>query len=386
LPIFAKNPDMQLSYWERESFFGNIDVAVIGSGIVGLNAAWSLKKKAPALNVTVFERGFLPYGASTRNAGFACFGSVSELLDDLSTQSEEEVFSLVEKRYRGLQRLRENLGDKAIQFQELGGFELFAEEDMPLYHQCLGKIPYLNKNLRRITGKEDVYRCSDEKIGDFGLRKVRHLLENTAEGQIDTGQMMKALLEKTKQSGVTVITGIHVSSFEEEDQKVLLRVGENLISAGKVLIATNGFARELFPELPVKPGRAQVLITKPVNDLRIKGTFHYNKGYYYFRNVGNRVLLGGGRNLDFGAEETTQFGLTGLVQKKLDSLLSEIILPDRQYEVDMRWSGIMGLGDSKSSIVNPLSERIFCSVRMGGMGVAIGSLIGEEAAQMILET
>jgi hypothetical protein len=95
--------------------------------------------------------------------------------------------------------------------------------------------------------------------------------------------------------------------------------------------------------------------------------------------------LGGGRNLDFSAEETSQFGLTNLVQNKLNELLQEMILPYTDYEVDMRWSGIMGLGNEKTSIVKAISKNIFCAVRMGGMGISIGSLVGEEVAELILQ-
>ena len=86
---------MQLSYWEKNTFFTEIDVTIIGSGIVGLHAAIYLKLMRPQLKVVVVDRGFLPYGASTRNAGFACFGSVSELLDDLSREDEDTVFARV---------------------------------------------------------------------------------------------------------------------------------------------------------------------------------------------------------------------------------------------------------------------------------------------------
>lgn len=72
-----------LSYWERETFLKNIDVLIVGSGIVGLSAALHLKEKSPSLNVVIAERWTFPFGASTKNAGFSCFGSVSELLDDL---------------------------------------------------------------------------------------------------------------------------------------------------------------------------------------------------------------------------------------------------------------------------------------------------------------
>jgi hypothetical protein len=43
----------------------------------------------------------------------------------------------------------------------------------------------------------------------------------------------------------------------------------------------------------------------------------------------------------------------------------------------------MGIGNSKSPIVSQLSDNVYCGVRLGGMGVAIGSLIGTELADLI---
>ena len=60
------NHPTTLSFWERESFFKGIDVAIIGCGIVGLNAAIRLKEIDPTISVAIFERGALPEGASTR--------------------------------------------------------------------------------------------------------------------------------------------------------------------------------------------------------------------------------------------------------------------------------------------------------------------------------
>ena len=78
---------MNLSYWEKDTYFSNIDVLIIGSGIVGLTAALELKSANPSRKIIVIERGFLPCGASSKNAGFSCFGSVSELLDYLTKNS-----------------------------------------------------------------------------------------------------------------------------------------------------------------------------------------------------------------------------------------------------------------------------------------------------------
>ena len=134
--------------------------------------------------------------------------------------------------------------------------------------------------------------------------------------------------------------------------------------------------------MDTKPARAQVLITKPIPNLRIEGTFHLDEGYYYFRNIHNRILFGGGRNLDFKTEETTTFGQTETVQNKLEELLSTVILPNQEFEIDQRWSGIMGVGNQKKAIVQSINDRVFCGVRLGGMGVAIGPLVGKELAKL----
>ena len=105
---------MNYSYWEYKEWFTDNDFVVVGSGIVGLNCAIHLKERFPKSKVVVLEKGLLPQGASTKNAGFACFGSTSELLSDLKNHSKEEVFQLVKKRWEGLQFIRNLLGDKTL--------------------------------------------------------------------------------------------------------------------------------------------------------------------------------------------------------------------------------------------------------------------------------
>jgi gamma-glutamylputrescine oxidase len=374
------------SFWERESFWKSADVIILGSGIVGLNAAIHLKRKSPNLRVTVLERGFLPYGASTRNAGFACFGSASELIADLKIQGESEVLQLVEKRWKGLQRMRHLLGDAAIQYEGFGGYEIFRVEDQIIYEACCDQLPSLNHQLEDIIGTKQVFDHINNSSADFGFNNVNHIICNKMEGQINTGAMMKALLEMAKTTGVEVLTGVTITGTHPEDGRIVL-VDENgfHFPCRQLLVATNGFAKSLLPDLNVEPARAQVFITQPVEGLKLRGSFHIDEGYYYFRNVGNRILLGGGRNLDFKGEQTTIMSLTERIQHHLEKLLRDIICPYTTPVIDMRWSGIMGMGNEKSSIIKRLDNHTVCAVRMGGMGVAIGGLAGEEAADLVLD-
>lgn len=368
---------MNLSYWEIKSWLTNIDYTIVGSGIVGLNCALQLKKRFPKAKILILEKGILPQGASTKNAGFACFGSLSEIIGDLKTHSEEDVFNLVKKRIDGLQLLRVTLGDSNIDYQELGGYELFTNTH--LFEQCQAKKESINALLKPLF-KQDVFSF---KSNPFGFENCNNTLGfNQFEGQIDTGKMMVSLTQLVLSAGIKILNSCTVERFSEENSSVKIKTNQFEFSTSKLLIATNGFASRLDIS-EVKPARAQVLITKPIKNLHIKGTFHLDQGYYYFRNIDNRILFGGGRNLDFKGEETMDFSQTERIQNKLDELLKTTILPTTPFEIEHRWSGIMGVGQQKKPIVKQLSNTVFCGVRLGGMGIAIGSLIGKELADLI---
>lgn len=374
---------MHVSFWEQDSFYGTIDYAIIGSGIVGLSTAIELKNKYPEAKVMVLEKGFLPSGASTKNAGFACFGSATEILADLAKMSEQEVFETVEKRWKGLFNLKKLVGEENLGFEQLGSCELFSHTDEIIYQKTIQKLPFLNAFLRPIF-KEDVFVCSDELITEFGFQNITHLIANKFEGQIDTGKTMKNLLKLARKKGIEILNGLEVKAISQASNKVTIKLKNFNLTAKKVVVATNGFAKQLLPNLDVEPARAQVLISEPIKGLKLKGTFHYQQGYYYFRNVGSRVLFGGGRNLALEEENTSQINLTPTIQNKLDDLLKNVILPYKnKVEIEMRWAGIMGVGIKKTSIVKQLDTDIYCAVRMGGMGIAIGSLIGKEVVELM---
>ena len=374
---------MQHSYWEIKQYFNQVDYTVVGSGIVGINTALRLRERFPKAKIIILEKGYLPAGASSKNAGFACFGSPSELLSDLANNSEQEVFDLVKLRKQGLNRLIKNCGSDLIDYQVNGSFEIFTKNEVELFNKCEHNLNYLNQLLYPIFN-DHTFEKSDSSIDEFGFNHVSHLIKNKFEGQIDTGKMFTRLIHLAQQKNIQIINGIGVTGFEEfnSHSSVILDNGFSY-KTKKLLIATNGFASKLLPELDIEPARAQVLITQPIQNLKIKGTFHLEEGYYYFRNIDNRILLGGGRNLAFEEENTTKLCTTQLIQDKLELLLSEIILPNQKVEIEHRWAGVMGIGDIKTPIVKQLSNSVYCGIRMGGMGVAIGSLVGEQLGDLV---
>lgn len=374
-----------LSFWEKNSFL-EYDFIVVGGGIVGLSTAIEIKGGNPQAKIAILEKGLFPAGASTKNAGFACFGSLTELLSDLKVLSENAVYNLVEQRWLGLEKLRNRLGDKKIGYLPHGGYELLNHSQT----ECLAELESVNRLIEPLF-KSEVFSIQNQKIADFGFNSkfVNNLIFNQFEAQIDTGLMMKSLISYAFELGIIIFNSAGVLAIEDLGEKVIVEIeqeSENIkFQSGKVAICTNAFTKKLFPNLDLKPGRGQVLVTKPIENLKLKGVFHYDEGYYYFRNFGKRVIFGGGRNLDFEGEQTTKLKTTELIQSDLESKLSEVILPYQHFEIEHRWAGIMGFGDNKQPLLEAVSKNVFLGVRLGGMGVAIGSQVGKNLADLVLE-
>jgi len=381
MPKSATN--VNLSYWEINQYFPVYDLIVIGSGIVGLFAALSYKKKNKKAKIVVLESGILPHGASTKNAGFACFGSISELSADLLTMNARDVWDTVRMRWNGLDLLRTTLGDDSIDFKYWGRCELFdSNTQLDLYRDS---IKSMNKNIEAAIGRKNCYSLVNSEIKHFGFNNVKGLIKNKYEGQLDTGKMMSALINLVQKRNITILNGVKVEAILDSKKQVRLKTNLGEFTANKVIVATNGFAKELLKIKDVQPARAQVLITKPIKGLKIKGTFHYHQGFYYFRNISGRLLLGGARNIDLKNEMTSEFKITNKIQSQLEFKLKEMILPKASYEIEHRWVGIMGVGSEKKPIIKHVSQNVVAAVRMGGMGVAIGSMVGKKAAELVAE-
>jgi glycine/D-amino acid oxidase-like deaminating enzyme len=373
------------SFWEQNTWFEHVDFCIVGSGIVGLSAAIQLRLKHPNAKILVLDRGILPNGASTKNAGFACFGSLSEIASDLKIMQEDEVLQLIENRWKGLELLKQNLGDHNLGLLNLGGYEIFRSNNNQQFEAALEILEKMNQALRNLIPGKPIYARVDHEISSKGFHGVSGMILNRAESQIDTGKMMFNLIKKAQQLDILVLHALQVDGFEEKQHTVQLNTSAGKISCRKLLITTNGFAQQLLPNLDVKPGRAQVLVTSPISSLKFQGTYHLDEGYFYFRNFGNRVLLGGGRNLDISGETTYSHDTTENIQVHLELLLKNMIIPNTNFNVEYRWAGTLGLGKSKSPIIQAISDRVFCSVRMGGMGVAIGSKAGLDLANLVTE-
>jgi glycine/D-amino acid oxidase-like deaminating enzyme len=397
---------MAISVWEQSTYFAPKDLVIVGCGFVGLWTAYEAIQKNPKLNITILERGTIPSGASTRNAGFSCFGSVSELIYDVQLMGEANMLETVKMRYDGLQRIQKVFKASEIDYKQWGGYELFeAQKNKNAKNNKTRKpvgydvskldsdIAYLNNILAPVlkTPKKNgkylpIYTNATKDIKKLGFQGIEALAFNQLEGQLNSAKLVLALQKAVQAKGVQILFNTEVKKFKSHSKGVTIHTNlEAPLESKQFLVCTNGFAKQLIPSLDVVPARGQVFVTEPIPNLKFKGCYHFDEGYYYFRNLGNRLLLGGARNADFKNEKTFSLETSSKIQKVLEQFMMERILPkgSKKPKIELRWSGTMGMGKIKKPIIQALQPNVYCAVRMSGMGVAIAPIVAKKVTELM---
>lgn len=373
-----------LSIWETETFYAPQDIIIVGAGLMGLWSALELKKRKRKLRITILERNTTPLGASTRNAGFACFGSPTELLHDADTIGPDAMLAVVEMRYRGIEKIRSHFTDAQTGFDLCGGYEC-VNKNYTHWNKLDEKTDWLNSLLKQITGNEKIFQRADTKLSKLGMRGFDALIENRSEAALHSGKLVQALTQKVQAAGVTILYGIEVSAWKKIAALINLKTHQQInLQAKQLLFCTNAYTHTLLPELSIKPARGQVIVTSPIDGLALKGTFHFDEGFYYWRNLGNRVLIGGARNSVFDEEATLDLSGSEVVKQALEYFLKEHLHPDYQYTIEHHWSGIMGFTADKKPYVGRVSEQVFAAIACNGMGVALTPVIAEQTADLLI--
>lgn len=364
------------SFWEKDTldFF---DVIVVGGGILGMWTAIEMRRRDPKIRIAVIERGVIPRGATSRNAGFVCFGSVTEIFKNIESFGMEKARELILKRWQGIQKIRSFFSDEEIDHQYYGGHELIFDDEL-----IDTKVAMVNELIYPVFDQE-VFHYNPDLLQSSGFGGPNAIISNRKESQIHSGLLIQALQKKLGELDIRLLTGYHVENYQNILGRIAVHgIDQPTLYCDQLVYCTNAFIPN--SSLSVKPGRGQVLITKPIAGLKFQGSFHMEEGYYYFRNIGDRVLFGGGRNLDFVSETTTDFSLNMNILSELENILRDRIIPDHSFEIEHRWSGIMAFSEDQQPVVNEIDPKVYYVMNCNGMGISLSPITAEEVARRIV--
>ncbi len=372
---------MTLSYWldaHNEKVSGEVDIAIVGGGIMGASAAFWLGKRKD-LKVALLEGQDVGCGASGRSGGLVLRGIVAyynQAVRVYGRQTTREIFQLNEETLRHLSELV-RLHGNTFQYEQCGSYLLACslEELQSLEEsaQLMSEDGFEAEYLRQDPIRRDYYGA----------------LFNPSDAGVHPVLLIKTLLDLSR---VSVFERESVYRLEPlSSGGVLVHTPCRVLKCGLVLLATNAYAPLLEPWfLPkLQAVRGQILVTRPLKKRILDRLCYANYGFEYFRQLAdNRLLLGGCRQ-PFRLEEV---GYADMVTQPVQSALKHY-LKDRFPDVagiafDYRWSGTMAFTSDGLPLIGQLPELpdVYFAVGCNGHGLGYSLSIADLLVRVALDS
>lgn len=367
------------------------DIIIVGSGIMGLSTGISLLEKSPNLKIIILERGVLPTGATTKNAGFGIPLAYREFVDNVKGKGVKKSIENARCHHQGMQKLLARIENDPEIIQKVGCFDGLLESEIPL----LKELDSVNQAMFEIFGKKNYFELQNDKFETYGFNPdlIKALVYQPDVYNIHSGKLTFKLVSIFQKLGGRIITGANVVEFQEISGKSFVKSTvqsnhPNLSSISyyskKLVLCTNAFQKYFNHKYTVDSWRGQILITKPIKNFKPMPSLIMNLTHYYLRVVDDRIILGGGMIADFDNEITFEMKTSETIKKHLEWKLRQIF-PGLEFEVDYFWAGLLGVEDDyKLTIIDNISPNVFTVFGCNGAGMSLGSYVGEKATEIIL--
>ncbi|HSF18082.1 MAG TPA: FAD-binding oxidoreductase [Vicinamibacteria bacterium] len=356
-----------------------VDVAVVGSGYTGLNAARVLGRSGAS--VSVLERETIGWGASSRNGGMATTGLKR------STQAIFETYG----SKRGHEFWRASL--QAIDLLE----EIVRSESIDCDwrrtgHICLAYKPSHFEGMRKSVGwfrdelGHEVKALSPADLpSEIGSRVFHGGILDEYSGGLQPAKYVYGLARVVARLGVRLHERVVISRVARRPEGFEIDTNQGVLRAGEVLIATNGYTDELVLALKrrIFPVGSYIIVTEPLardvqSELVPKGRMLYDSKNFlnYFRLTPDGRMLWGGRN-----DLSTDLDL----DRSAEILRCQLVhaFPQlRDVPLTHSWTGKLGITFDLMPHIGRV-EGIHYAMGYGGHGLAVATYLGTEVGKLL---
>lgn len=361
---------MTISYWLDQSARQkeNFDILIIGAGIAGISTAYWLEKKDPKLKIAIVDRHSLGFGASGRNAGFVTCGSAehfNKLNQKFGFDKALEIWKFSEQNRELLKS--EIIQDNAmsVDFFETGSCTVTpSEADRDRYQKMFTLMQKAGINVEMIDEKYLSER--------YGVRNFVGAIQYKNDGIIHPIKLLEKI--KSRLKNTTFFFGEEVFKISESANGATIQTQKHVFQTAKVFVCLNGYTSQVLPEFEnlVKPQRGQVVVTAPLPPF-VKGPCYLTKHLCYFRQLPTgELLVGGFRNHDIDAENTSHDEATEKIQQALTEFTQNYFQNTDHVAINYRWSGVMGFTSDEQMIIGRVPRRSHFHVMAGCSGHGMG--------------
>jgi len=357
------------------------DVAIVGGGFTGLSAALHLAKGSA--DVTVLEANEPGWGASGRNGGQVIPGLKEDPREIIARFGEKDgqamvcaagaaadlVFGLIKEHGIECDGVQ-NGWIQAAHTQSMLG-------DLRKRHQDWAKR---RANVAWLEPDELAQRMGDGRYLGGWIDKRG--------GGVQPLSYARGLARAAMGLGARVHGSTPVRSLNQTANGWRLETANGALTAGKVILATNGYTDGLWPKLEhtVVPVFSVQVATAPLGE-NIRGKIlgggevlsDTHRVLWYFRQDGHgRLLMGGGGS----AYESGAVKVYEGLRQRIHSLLPEAGEIDFEYA----WNGKVAITPDHYPHLHELAPGLLAGLGFNGRGVAMATMMGKILADRMLET
>lgn len=368
---------------------GNLDcdIAILGAGFTGLNAALELARNGKS--VIVLDSHRPGWGASGRNGGFCCLGG--SMLDDAALDQMHGKAARLE--WRQAERLSvAHVSD----FLHISGTDADVHSDG---ETLLAHRPrYMSNIAAAAESVEENYGVtpqvhSQQELRDLGLNAGFYGGLTIPIGfALNPQKYLATLLGACVDAGARVFSDSPVHHVESAKGTWSAKTGSFDIQAAQVLIATNGYSAEDVPNWLASrylPVQSSIIVTRPLTqaELSEQGWTSYQMCYdsrnllhYFHLMPDNRMLFGMRGGL--GGRPSSERRAKRQILKEFN----EMFPAWREVDVPHYWSGMVCLARDFAPFAGELPDQpgLWSAMCYHGNGVAMGSYTGSIVAKAIL--
>ena len=340
-----------------------MDVVVVGGGVTGLSCARLLAENDA--RVRVLEARRAATGASGRNGGFALRG----LSVPYARNRPTDLWRFTEE---SIERMAELAGDV---FRRAGSLYVVASEE-----EAAGA------KVERDALVEDGFVAEwVDRVDLPPLLRGEYAggIYNPADGALHPGRWARRMAALAAQAGAAIAD----ESRALEVTGTNVRTERGTVSAGHVVVATDGYTDELLPEVDdvITPARAQMLATEPLAVRHFENVVASREGWDYWQQAEDgRLVIGGQRDLELDNEFTRDDEPSDSIQGRIERL-ARALVPDLP-RITHRWGGSMGFTPDWMPLVGALPGRpgVWVSLGYSGHGNVLALGCGEALAKAIV--
>ena len=357
-----------------------VDVAIVGSGYTGLNAA--LQTIRGGRTTAIFEVGLPGQGCSTKNGG-QISTSIKPSLEKLSAKFGTQ---------NGIAIRQE--GENALNW--IGDFITSEKIDCNFSRVGRYHAAHTQKHYELITRDAEKVNKS-EGIEAFAVPKAEQLKELGSDvyhggvvfprhASVDPGKYHRGLLQRVVDAGVDVFGQCAVLNIEQTSDGFVITTQKGKVKARDVIIATNGYTSNLTPWLQkrVIPIGSYIISTEELDPVVVNELFPTNRIasdtckviYYYRMSPDRKRILFGGR---VSATETNPL-LSG---PKLLKDLYRIFPQIEGIKISHSWTGTVAYTFDEMAHTGQ-HNGMYYSMGYCGSGVSMASYLGMRLGQKVL--